>query len=78
MYFLRIAYRHIQVRALSLLIHKFERVEFLMLLMNVTNKSSNGGILSAGGIPLLTAKELIRQQDCKKQQKILNLKGCLF
>lgn len=42
MYFLRTAYRHTLADMHALLRHKFEKVEFLMLLMNVTN---NGGIL---------------------------------
>lgn len=45
-----------------------------MLLMNVTNKSSNSGILRAGGIQLSIAKELIHQWNSKEQQKICNLK----
>lgn len=44
-YFLRTTYRHTLADTCALLRCKFEKVEFLMFLMNVTNKSPSGGIL---------------------------------
>lgn len=67
-----------EVHALSLLRHKFEKVEFLMSLMNVNNKYLNSGIFWVGVIQFLTTKKLIHQQDSKEQQKILNLKFLSF
>lgn len=60
MYFLRPAYRHTLADMCALLRHNFEKVEFLMFLMNVTNKSPNGGI------ELLMANSLTRWQRSTK------------